>query len=168
MFLASNIFVSGGCLFFSFWYTMFLCTFYSSNCVEMWCFHIADEDIKMWVLTSSHLAWQEPLEMPWERVAVEQVQLLVLMNCCLSVRYDLSQVKAEPVMLREDSRRERRMVWLMLSKAAVRSRIMRMLRWPKSDESRRLLMTSRRAVSMLWVEENCSKELNVLHFLQGN
>ena len=38
----------------------------------------------------------------------------VLMNCFLFVRYDLSQERAVPVTLREDSRQERRMVWLMV------------------------------------------------------
>ena len=52
----------------------------------------------------------------------------MLMNCCRFVRYDFNQERAVPVMLREDSRRERRMAWLMVSKAAVRSRRMRMLR----------------------------------------
>ena len=57
----------------------------------------------------------EPWGTPCDRGAVEEVQLLILMNCCLSKRYDLSQVSAVPVMLREASRRERRMEWLMVS-----------------------------------------------------
>ncbi len=56
------------------------------------------------------------------------------------------------MMLREDSKRERRIVWLMVSKAAVRSRRMRMLRWPESEEMRRSLVTLRRAVSVLCCE----------------
>lgn len=32
-----------------------------------------------------------PRGTPWEREAVEEVQLLILMNCCLFVRYDFSQ-----------------------------------------------------------------------------
>lgn len=39
-----------------------------------------------------------------------------------------------PVMLREDLRRERRIEWLIVLKAVVRSRRMRMLRWPESEE----------------------------------
>ena len=74
------------------------------------------------------------------------MQLLVLMNCCLFVRYDFSQERAVPVMLREDSRQERRMVWLMVSKSAVRSSRMRMLRLPESEERRRSLVTLSRAV----------------------
>lgn len=43
------------------------------------------------------------------------MQLLIWMNCCLFVRYDLNQERAVSVMLREDSRLERRMEWLMVS-----------------------------------------------------
>ena len=53
--------------------------------------------------------------MPWDRGTVKEV-LLMWMNCCRSVRYDLSQESAVPVMLRDDSRRERRMVWLIVLK----------------------------------------------------
>lgn len=79
---------------------------------------------------------------------MEEVQLLMLMNCCLFVRYDLNQERAVPVMLREDSRQERRMVWLMVLKAAVRSRMRRILTWPESEE-RRLLVTLSSAVPVL-------------------
>ena len=53
-------------------------------------------------------------------------------------------------MLREDSRRVRRMVWLMVSKAALRSSRMSMLREWVSEERRRSLVTLSRAVSVLW------------------
>lgn len=39
-----------------------------------------------------------------EKGTVEEMQLLMLINCCL--RYDLSQERAVKVMLREDSRKE--------------------------------------------------------------
>ncbi len=52
----------------------------------------------------------EPWGTPWDRGTVEEVQLLMLINCYLFVRYDFSQERAVLVMLREDSRRERRMV----------------------------------------------------------
>ena len=45
----------------------------------------------------------EPWGTPCDRGAVKEVQLLILMNCCLSEIYDLSQVSAVPVMLRKDS-----------------------------------------------------------------
>lgn len=53
-----------------------------------------------------------------------------------------------PVMF-EGRFQERRMVWLMVSKATVRSRRRRMRRWPESEERRRLLVTFRSAVSVL-------------------
>ena len=77
------------------------------------------------------------------------LQLLMLMYWCLSERYDLNQESAVPVIPREDSRRVRRMEWLMVSKAALRSRRMRMLREPVSEERRRSFVTLRRAVSVL-------------------
>lgn len=54
-----------------------------------------------------------PSTKPWgtpRNKEVEEVQLLILMNCCLFVRYDCNQERAMPMMLREDSRRERRIV----------------------------------------------------------
>ena len=57
---------------------------------------------------------------------MQEVLLLMWMNCCLFARYDLNQ----------ETRRERRMEWLMVSKAAMRSRRMRMLRCPQSAERR--------------------------------
>ena len=42
------------------------------------------------------------------------------------------------------------MEWVMVSKAALRSSKMRMFREPESEERRRLLVTFRRAVSVLW------------------
>ena len=61
-------------------------------------------------------------------------------------------MRAVSVMLRRDFRRESRMVWLMVSKAAVRSRRMRMESKPESEERRRSFVILRRAVSVLcWV-----------------
>ena len=80
-----------------------------------------------------------PWGMPWDRGAVEEVQLLIWMYCCLFVRYDFNQERAVPVMFREDSRQKRRMEWLRVSKAEVRSRRMRS----------RSLVALRRAVSVL-------------------
>ncbi|CAL8299263.1 unnamed protein product [Merluccius merluccius] len=55
----------------------------------------------------------------------------MLMNWCLSGRYDVNQERVVPVMLMEVSRRVSRMEWLMVSKAALRSRRMRILREPQ-------------------------------------
>ena len=52
-------------------------------------------------------------------------------------------------MLSDDSRRDSRMAWLMVSNAAVRSRRMRMFRLPESEERRRSFVIFRRAVSVL-------------------
>lgn len=41
----------------------------------------------------------KPWGMPWDSGVMEEVQLLMLMNCCLLVRYDLNQESAVPVML---------------------------------------------------------------------
>ena len=71
-------------------------------------------------------------------------------NCFRSVRYDVSQVRASSVMWTRDFRRESRMEWLIVSKAAVRSRRMRIESRPESEERRRSLVTLRRAVSVLW------------------
>lgn len=65
----------------------------------------------------------------WDRGAVAEVHVDELF-----VRYHFSQDRAVPPMLREDSGQERRLMWLMASKAAVR---MRMLRSPKSEKIRR-------------------------------
>ena len=92
--------------------------------------------------------------MPCSRGAVEEEQLFMWMNCCLSERYEVNQERAVPVMLMRDSRRVRRMEWLMESKAAVRSSRMRMLRWPVSADRRRLLLILMRAVSVLCCERN--------------
>ena len=71
------------------------------------------------------------------------------MNCCLSVRYEVSQSSAVPS---TPSWRSlwRRMEWFTVSKAALRSSRTRMLRAPESAEVRRSLMTLVRAVSVLW------------------
>ena len=70
------------------------------------------------------------------------------MNCCLFVRYDVSQSSAEPS---TPSWRSlcRRMEWFIVSKAALRSSSNRMLRAPESAEVRRSLSTLTRAVSVL-------------------
>lgn len=63
---------------------------------------------------------------------MEEEQLLQLINCCVFVRYDLHQERAVLVMLRDDFGWERRTVWLIVSKAALRSGRRSMLRWPES------------------------------------
>ena len=76
------------------------------------------------------------------------------MNWFRSVRYDVSQVRALSVMCKRDFKRDSRMEWLIVSKAAVRSRRMRMDSRPESEERRRSLVTLRSAVSVLWWVQN--------------
>ena len=64
----------------------------------------------------------------------------------------MNQERAVPVMPREYWRRERRMEWLMVSKAALRSRRMRIVRRPESAERSRSLVIFSRAVSVLCFE----------------
>lgn len=56
---------------------------------------------------------------------------------------------AVPVMWRSDDRRLRRMVWLIVSKAADRSRRSRTVSWLESEASRRSLVIFHGAVSVL-------------------
>ena len=53
----------------------------------------------------------------------------------------MNQERAVPVIPRVDLSRERSMGWLMVSNAELRSRRMRMLSEPESQESRRSLVT---------------------------
>ena len=94
----------------------------------------------------------EPWGTPWVTEVVEDLQLFIEMYCCLSERYEVNQERAVPVIPRVDLRRERRMGWPMVSKAAVRSSRMRMLSEPVSQDSRRSLVTLRRAVLVLCLE----------------
>ena len=64
----------------------------------------------------------------------------------------MNQVRAVPVMLSEDWRREMRMEWLMVSKAALWSMRMRMEREPESAERRMSFVTIKRAVLVLCLE----------------
>ena len=63
----------------------------------------------------------EPWGTPWVTGAVEELQLLMEMNCFLLERYDDIQERAVPVKPRDDWRRVMRMEWDMVSKAALRS-----------------------------------------------
>ncbi len=51
------------------------------------------------------------------------------------------------------------MDWLMVPKAAVRSNMMRIVRWPESEERRTLLVTLRRTVSVLCCERKCFEQV---------
>lgn len=94
----------------------------------------------------------EPWGTPWDRGAMEEEQLLMWLNCRLSVRYDWSLERAVPMMRKEDSRRESRIGGPMVLKAAVRSRRTKMLKQSESVERGMSLVTLRRAVSVRWCE----------------
>ena len=64
-------------------------------------------------------------------------------------RYDLNQCRGVSVIPMEASL-SRRMLCEMVSKAALRSRRMRMVRCPESAAMRRSLVILTRAVSVLW------------------
>ena len=64
----------------------------------------------------------------------------------------MNQERAVPVIPREYWRREMRIEWLMVSKAALRSRRMRMVRRPESAERGRSFVIFSRAVSVLCLE----------------
>lgn len=81
-------------------------------------------------------------QMPWDRGAAEDVQLM-LSNCVQFIGYHLSQGRAVPMMLRRSLGREERIEWLMVSKASVRSRRMRMFSSPESEERKRSLVPLR-------------------------
>ena len=83
-----------------------------------------------------------------------ELQLFMLMSCCLSDRQDLSQERAVPVMLREVSRWEKRMAWLMVLKAALRPRRIIMLSRLVSEERRRSLVTLKMTVLVLCCVRN--------------
>ena len=68
------------------------------------------------------------------------------------VRYEVNQFRAESEMPMVECRRWRRMLWSMVSKAAVRSRRIRSDVEPASAVIRRSLVTLTRAVSVLWPE----------------
>ena len=83
---------------------------------------------------------------------VRDLQLLTEMNWRLSERLEINKMRAVPVLPSEDWRREMRMEWLIVSKAALRSRRMRMEREPESTKRRMSFVTFKRAVSVLCLE----------------
>ena len=69
--------------------------------------------------------------------------------CCLSNRYDLNHERGVPEIPKTCSRRDRRILWSMVSKAADRSRSVRIEILPLSRDKRRSFMTLFKAVSVL-------------------
>ena len=73
---------------------------------------------------------------------------LICRKCWRSVRYDVNQQSAAPV-IPMSARWSRSIVWEIVSNAALRSRRMRMVRSPESAAQRRLLVILTRAASVL-------------------
>lgn len=92
----------------------------------------------------------EPWGTPCKTVEVEEVWPESVMKYFLSVRYDNSQSRVEPSTPSPPSL-WRRIEWLTVSKAVLRSNRRRMLWAPVSAEVRRSLMTLTRAVSVQWM-----------------
>ena len=91
----------------------------------------------------------EPWGTPQCRGARDEVASPIPMENCLPVRYDLNHSRAVPDMPTECCSRVIRIVWSIVSKAAVRSSSTRIEQYPESAAIRRSLTTFRRAVSVL-------------------
>ena len=77
---------------------------------------------------------------------MSEKQLPILMACCLSVRYEVNQLRAVPDMPYHVDRRVMRILWSMVSKAADRSSRVRAVTFPLSMLSLMSLCTFKRAV----------------------
>ena len=79
---------------------------------------------------------------------MSEKQLPILMACCLSVRYEVNQLRAVPDMPYHVDRRVMRILWSMVSKAADRSSRVRAVTFPLSMLRLMSLCTFKRAVSV--------------------
>ncbi len=82
----------------------------------------------------------------------------------LSVRYDWNHLRAMPLIPTHSSSLDKRIEWLTISKAEVKSKRTKTAELPESTAKRRSLETLKRAVSVLWrglkPDWNFSKILN--------
>ncbi len=88
--------------------------------------------------------WGTPSETPKH----PDLWSLIFTKCWQSVRYEVNQQSAVPV-IPVPARRSRSSVWEMVSNAALRSRRMRMVSSPESAAWRRSLVILTRAVLVL-------------------
>ena len=79
---------------------------------------------------------------------MSEKQLPILMACCLSVRYEVNQLRAVPDMPYHVDRRVIRILWSMVSKVADRSSRVRAVTFPLSMLRLMSLCTFKRAVSV--------------------
>ena len=90
----------------------------------------------------------EPCGTPHDVGNMSEKQLHILMACCLSVRYEVNQLRAVPDMPYHVDRRVMRILWSMVSKAADRSSRVRAVTFPLSMLRLMSLCTFKRAVSV--------------------
>ena len=90
----------------------------------------------------------EPCGTPHDVGNMSEKQLPILMACCLSVRYEVNQLRAVPDMPYHVDRRVMRILWSMVSKAADRSSRVRAVTFPLSMLRLMSLCTFKRAVSV--------------------
>ena len=90
----------------------------------------------------------EPCGTPHDVGNMSEKQLPVLMACCLSVRYEVNELRAVPDMPYHVDRRVMRILWSMVSKAADRSSRVRAVTFPLSMLRLMSLCTFKRAVSV--------------------
>ena len=90
----------------------------------------------------------EPCGTPHDVGNMSEKQLPILMACCLSVRYEVTQLRAVPDMPYHVDRRVMRILWSMVSKAADRSSRVRAVTFVLSMLRLMSLCTFKRAVSV--------------------
>ena len=90
----------------------------------------------------------EPRGTPHDVGNMSEKQLPILMACCLSVRYEVNQLRAVPDMPYHVDRRVMRILWSMVLKAADRSSRVRAVTFPLSMLRLMSLYTFKRAVSV--------------------
>ena len=90
----------------------------------------------------------EPFGTPHDVGNMSEKQLPILMACCLSVRYEVNQLRAVPDMPYHVDRRVMRILWSMVSKAADKSSRVKAVTFPLSMLRLMSLCTFERAVSV--------------------
>ena len=90
----------------------------------------------------------EPCGTPHDVGNVSEKKLPILMACCLSVRYEVNQLRAVPDMPYHVDRRVMRIVWSIVSKVADGSSRVKAVTFPLSMLRLMSLCTFKRAVSV--------------------
>ena len=90
----------------------------------------------------------EPWGTPQEVAIISEKPLPILMACCLSIMYEVNQLRAVPSIAYHDDKRVMRMSWSMVSKAADRLSRVSAATFPLSMLRFMSLCTFKRAVSV--------------------